>query len=565
MIRYFFLYQAFDVKNDWNHKNRERQRHQRWETQGGGGGSCADFAHSPKDYLLARSTRFGWLVDLVNAFGERGGFDLVHEWFIRSCGSDSRQGSGGDSVKEPPSLSALASLLAPMANCAELLDRDAFQKPLTECLGRVFQVVGELKAAELKSKDIAAVMDLISSAKLLCLNFLAPQASKCDEARLTVVVDLLKAPQFHSKMSALKEVSRLIEESKQRNKKCLTAEDITKWMSDHSVLSVALEGNIDQVQYTERLQAIVEFLGPKLEKDELTKMWSLAEGAANVHVADNVFGMLAASCSKLSLEQFEHLSSLVSDSWGRLAGRSSAVRGRERLLALVGRMGREASAGKCLHLVLELLWELSHRPGLDKYLVETALSEQLAILTEQSYQRDKMKREYVLKCVEDVKRSGDSVALAVKHLFDICQSYLRGSSLYNKADKATLGELNKQHEIVKLLTGSLRRCLSKMAATSASSAFASSPCSKLDGSVLYDGRYTKAEVIHSHLDLLKFLLKEGDLYLSKIRCEELWDTLVANQQRYDTHCAYRCYLYNYELCHLFEIYMQHRRGQGCGT
>jgi hypothetical protein len=34
--------------------------------------------------------------------------------------------------------------------------------------------------------------------------------------------------------------------------------------------------------------------------------------------------------------------------------------------------------------------------------------------------------------------------------------------------------------------------------------------------------------MEAHLDLMMFLLKEGDLYLSWIRCRELWETLVEN-------------------------------------
>ncbi len=41
------------------------------------------------------------------------------------------------------------------------------------------------------------------------------------------------------------------------------------------MLTIALEGNIDQVQYTDRIKSIVEFLGPRLSLEELTKMWNL--------------------------------------------------------------------------------------------------------------------------------------------------------------------------------------------------------------------------------------------------------------------------------------------------
>jgi len=33
----------------------------------------------------------------------------------------------------------------------------------------------------------------------------------------------------------------------------------------------------------------------------------------------------------------------------------------------------------------------------------------------------------------------------------ICKSYTKGTTIYSKADKATLGNLNEQHGIVKLV------------------------------------------------------------------------------------------------------------------
>ncbi len=66
---------------------------------------------------------------------------------------------------------------------------------------------------------------------------------------------------------------------------------------------------------------------------------------------------------------------------------------------------------------------------------------------------------------------------------------------------------------------------------------AASPNGKVEGSTLYDGRYSQTELVDFHLALLKFLLKEGDLYLSWSRCEELWDTLVSNPLRYGAKFA----------------------------
>ena len=42
----------------------------------------------------------------------------------------------------------------------------------------------------------------------------------------------------------------------------ISEDTIVQWMANNRVLSVALEGNIDHIQYTDRIKAIVEFLGP---------------------------------------------------------------------------------------------------------------------------------------------------------------------------------------------------------------------------------------------------------------------------------------------------------------
>ena len=87
--------------------------------------------------------------------------------------------------------------------------------------------------------------------------------------------------------------------------------------------------------------------------------------------------------------------------------------------------------------------------------------------------------------------------------------------MYHKANKATLSELNKQHEIVKLLSTSMARAHTKAEEVSKKLGLS------LKSDTLVDGRYT-------HLQLMMFLLKEGDLYLSWFWGKELSETLVAN-------------------------------------
>jgi hypothetical protein len=94
-------------------------------------------------------------------------------------------------------------------------------------------------------------------------------------------------------------------------------------------LSVALEGNIDHVQYTDRIKGIffkyffpystllsvyvglVEFLGPRLSSEELSQIWAM--GDKSFHVVDNLHGVLAAAAPKLGAPQFDHLLHLVQE------------------------------------------------------------------------------------------------------------------------------------------------------------------------------------------------------------------------------------------------------------
>ena len=65
---------------------------------------------------------------------------------------------------------------------------------------------------------------------------------------------------------------------------------------------------------------------------------------------------------------------------------------RERLLELIGKLGREANAIKSTQAILQLLWEVSRLADLPKNLVERALGEQLDILTSMTVNRDAMKK-----------------------------------------------------------------------------------------------------------------------------------------------------------------------------
>ena len=351
---------AFDLKNDWNHKNKDQSsKSSGWQSP-----SSDSPSSSSSSYVISTSNgdffnSYGWLCDLINLFGERRGFELIKTIF------DKEPASAEDSL----TARSMAALLNPVAQCAELICPKVATTYLSSCMDKAFKYVEGI--TDLRSKEIAAVSDLLAALKLLCQQFWKEHVEACDTLRLNMICRMLKTPVFNSRMNALKEVSRLIEESKEEpssssGRKTAAANNqnlyisvnrLVEWMAENKVLTVALEGNIDQVQYTDRIRSIVEFLGPRLSTDELTKMWNLQETSPNV--MDNVYSIMSGAANKFSLAQFEHLTSLIKEKW-----EISNDRIREKLLALIGQIGKEAKQIKSTQTILQLLWEVSHLEAL---------------------------------------------------------------------------------------------------------------------------------------------------------------------------------------------------------
>ena len=128
------------------------------------------------------------------------------------------------------------------------------------------------------------VVSFINLFQLLCHHFRKESEENCDSVRLDLICRMLKTPMFNTRMNGLKEVSRLIDESDrghyQSGRKgiiSISSQRLANWMAKNRVLSVALEGNLDQTQYAERLKAIVEFLGPRLGQEDIDRMWHLLD------------------------------------------------------------------------------------------------------------------------------------------------------------------------------------------------------------------------------------------------------------------------------------------------
>uniref|UniRef100_A0A3P8T208 Ubiquitin carboxyl-terminal hydrolase 24 n=1 Tax=Amphiprion percula TaxID=161767 RepID=A0A3P8T208_AMPPE len=504
------LTMALNPDNEYHFKNRMKACQRNWAEVFGDEANM--FAVSPSNTY--QKEPHGWLVDLVNRFGELGGFTAIQTKLNT----------------EEIEIACVSALVQPLGVCAEYLNSSLVQPMLDPVIHKMITYVQNLEEKDLKDKRLVSIPDLLSAIKLLCMRFQRELVTVVDDLRLDTLLRMLKTPHFSTKMNSLKEVTKLIEEStvSKTVKNAIDTDKLLDWLVENSVLSIALEGNIDQAQYCERIKGIIELLGSKLSLDELSKIWRIQAGQSST-VIENIHTIIAAAAVKFSFDQLTHLFVLIQKSW-----EVESDRVRQKLLSLIGRIGREARSETTTGKVLEVLWELAHLPTLPTSLVQQALEEHLGILSDAYAVKETVKRSYIIKCIEDIKKLLDEwsalveasqqsspqsvwVVPALRQLHEITRSFIKQT--YQKQDKSIIQDLKKNFEIVKLITGSLV-CCHRLAVTAAGN-------NGLSGSTLVDGRYTYQEYLDSHLRFLAFFLQEASLYLVWNRAKELWECLVS--------------------------------------
>lgn len=77
--------------------------------------------------------------------------------------------------------------------------------------------------------------------------------------------------------------------------------------------------------------------------------------------------------------------------------------------------------------VLEVLWELAHLPTLPTSLVQQALEEHLGILSDAYAVKEAVKRNYIIKCIEDIKKVSRPTTTPPPHSDSVAA--LRGETL----------------------------------------------------------------------------------------------------------------------------------------
>lgn len=471
----------------------------------------------------ARSPK-GWLVDLVNKFGVLEGFSTLQE---RIC--------DGSNLSVP----LLAALLRPFGSCAEVLTTSTVEKYFLPVIDFVPTFLENLTDDELKkeAKNEAkndALSSIIKALKNLAVRLTSREdiAKQLETFKLKMILRLLQISSFNGKMNALNEINKVItgvsyfthRHTVAEEEEWLTAERMAEWIQKNGVLSIVLKDNLHQPQYVEKLEKILRFVIKEkaLSLEDLDNIWAAQAGKHDA-IVKNIHDLLAKLAWDFSAEQLDHLFSCFQESWT-----NASKKQREKLLELIRRLAEDDKEGIMAHKVLGLLWNLAHSEDVPTDIMDLALSAHIKILDYScSQDRDSQKTEWIGRCIEEL-RSDTWVLPALKQIKEICSLFYEAPQNYSHTQRnphvyyrhEVINQLQQTHSLVKLVADNLATYMQKV------HTLMEGKPDVVPSDIKIDGRYNHVTQVQERLNFLRFLLKDGQLWLCEHQAKLIWQCLA---------------------------------------
>ncbi|XP_076235119.1 ubiquitin carboxyl-terminal hydrolase-like faf [Calliopsis andreniformis] len=476
------------------------------------------YARPPPDSRTPR----GWLVDLINRFGNLGGFKILLSRF-----------QSGQNLTVP----VIYALIRPFGLCYELLTVPTIVEYLMPIVVMLPVILDNLTDEELKkeakneSKN-DAISAIIKAAK--CLVSRVPQQDEMIKnlqmLRLKMILRLLQISSFNGKMNALNEVNKVISTVSfyHRNaiveeEEWLTAERMAVWIKQNGVLEIVLRDSLHQPQYVEKLEKILRFIIKEraLTLEDLDAVWA-AQAGKHEAIVKNVHDLLAKLAWDFSPEQLDHLFECFQTSW-----KTANKKQREKLLELIRRLAEDDKDGVMAHKVLTLFWNLAHSDEVPTEIMDQALNAHVKILDYScSQERDAQKTIWLDKCVEELENGDKWVLPALKQIREICCLYEPNPHVVCQPQRGhhyrqdVIERLQTEHSTVVLVTDSLTNYMEKVRQL-----VKENP--DLDpNTFMPDGRYNHIMQVQERLNFLRFLLKDGQLWLCADQAKQIWQCLA---------------------------------------
>ncbi|XP_062941292.1 probable ubiquitin carboxyl-terminal hydrolase FAF-X isoform X3 [Cynocephalus volans] len=490
----------------------------------------------PEDELFACSSDpqspKGWLVDLINKFGTLNGFQILHDRFINGSALN---------------IQIIAALIKPFGQCYEFLSQHTLKKYFLPVIEIVPQLLENLTDEELKKEAKSEAKNDALSVITKSLRNLASRIPGQEETmknleifRLKMILRLLQISSFNGKMNALNEINKVISSvsyythrhGNPEEEEWLTAERMAEWIQQNNILSIVLRDSLHQPQYVEKLEKILRFVikGKALTLQDLDNIWA-AQAGKHEAIVKNVHDLLAKLAWDFSPEQLDHLFDCFKASWT-----NASKRQREKLLELICRLAEDDKDGVMAHKVLNLLWNLAHSDDVPVDIMDLALNAHVKILDYScSQDRDTQKIQWIDRFIEELRTNDKWVIPALKQIREICSSFGEApqnlsSSHFSRTQQNPhifyrcdlINQLQHNHALVTLVAENLAVYMNNM------KLYAGDHEDYDPQTVRLGSRYSHTQEVQERLNFLRFLLKDGQLWLCAPQAKQIWKCLAEN-------------------------------------
>uniref|UniRef100_A0A4W3I560 ubiquitinyl hydrolase 1 n=1 Tax=Callorhinchus milii TaxID=7868 RepID=A0A4W3I560_CALMI len=471
----------------------------------------------------------GWLVDLINKFGTLNGFQILHDRYV-----------SGSALN----VQIIAALIKPFGQCYEFLTLHTVKKYFLPIIEMVPQFLENLTDEELKKEAKNEAKNDALSMIIKSLKNLASRVPGQEETvknleifRLKMILRLLQISSFNGKMNALNEVNKVISSvsyythrhGSPEEEEWLTAERMAEWIQQNNILSIVLRDSLHQPQYVEKLEKILRFVIKEkaLTLQDLDNIWA-AQAGKHEAIVKNVHDLLAKLAWDFSPEQLDHLFDCFKASWT-----NASKKQREKLLELIRRLAEDDKDGVMAHKVLNLLWNLAHSDDVPVDIMDQALSAHIKILDYScSQDRDTQKIQWIDRFVEELRTNDKWVIPALKQIREICSLF--GEAPQNLSSHLTLltqrsphvfyrhdliNQLQHNHSLVTLVAENLSAYMENIRQFH----------KEYDPQTVQpSSRYSHVQEVQERLNFLRFLLKDGQLWLCAPQAKQIWKCLAEN-------------------------------------
>lgn len=466
----------------------------------------------------------GWLVDLINKFGTLNGFQILLDRFLSNTALN---------------VQIIAALIKPFGQCYEFLTLHTVKKYFLPVIEMVPQFLENLTDDELKKEAKNEAKNDALSMVIKSLKNLASRVPGQEETvknleifRLKMILRLLQISSFNGKMNALNEVNKVISSVScyrhgNPEEEWLTAERMAEWIQQNSILSIVLRDSLHQPQYVEKLEKILRFVIKEkaLTLQDLDNIWA-AQAGKHEAIVKNVHDLLAKLAWDFSPEQLDHLFDCFKASWT-----NASKKQREKLLELIRRLAEDDKDGVMAHKVLNLLWNLAHSDDVPVDIMDQALSAHIKILDYScSQDRDAQKIQWIDRFIEELRTNDKWVIPALKQIREICSLFGEAPQNLSQTQRSPhvfyrhdlINQLQHNHALVTLVAENLSSYMESMRH------YAKEHPDYDPQTVRPCSRYSHVQEVQERLNFLRFLLKDGQLWLCAPQAKQIWRCLAEN-------------------------------------